>query len=209
MIWGGEATGKVVPPTNEDHKLPPGGKVTASEETNHLWFYKYVTDESVQEMVSALHEMVIKARKASEAYNIEYGQVIEPPPLHLHIHSYGGETFAGFAAADAILSCPLPVHTHIEGCAASAATIFSVMGAHRTIGPNSFILIHQLSSVFWGKYEEFKDEMKNHDLVMARLRAIYAERSKLKKAEVSKILKHDLWFDANKALKSGLVDEIR
>ena len=134
---------------------------------------------------------------------------VEPPPLHLHIHSNGGCIFAGFAAADAILACPLPVHTHVEGGAASAATLFSVMGAHRTIGPNSFILIHQVWSVAWGTYEEQKDHMKNQDLIMGRLKTIYTERTKLTKAKIGQILKHDLWFDAQTALKSGLVDEIR
>jgi ATP-dependent Clp protease protease subunit len=174
-----------------------------------VWFYKFVSQESVQEMVVAMHEAATKLLKDTETFNRNYGVEIPPPPLHLHIHSYGGETFAGFAAADAILSCPVPVHTHIEGCAASAATIFSVMGAHRTIGPNSYILIHQIQSVFWGKYEEFKDEMKNHDLVMSRLRGIYAEKSNLAKAKVNKILKHDLWFDPVSAVTAGLVDEVR
>jgi len=207
MYWGGKEPGTGLPPTN--HEKPPEGKVQASDDSNHVWFYKFVSQESVQEMVVAMHEAATNLLKAAETFNRNYGTEIPPPPLHLHIHSYGGETFAGFAAADAILSCPVPVHTHIEGCAASAATIFSVMGAHRTIGPNSYALIHQISSVFWGKYEEFKDEMKNHDLVMGRLRGIYAEKSKLTKAEVNKILKHDLWFDPIKAVKAGLVDEIR
>jgi ATP-dependent Clp protease protease subunit len=189
MIWNGDPSGKPMSPTNEVE--PAKGSV--SSDGNHLWFYKFVSDESVQEMVAALQEVVQAPL----------------PPIHLHIHSYGGETFAGFAAADAILSCPVPVHTHIEGCAASAATIFSVMGSHRTIGPNSYILIHQLQSAFWGKYEEFRDEMKNHDLVMSRLRGIYAERSKLTKAKVNQILKHDLWFDSIGAVQAGLVDEVR
>jgi len=133
----------------------------------------------------------------------------KPAPVHLHIHSPGGEIFAGFAAADAILSSPVPVYTHIEGGAASAATLFSVCGARRTIGRNSFILIHQLSSLFWGKYEEMKDEMKNNDLLMGRVRQMYRDHTKLSPEVIEDILRHDLWYDASKALECGLVDEVR
>lgn len=185
------------------------GKVVASEDTNHLWFYRDVSQDSVLQLVEGLHEVSTKMSRATMAYNVDYGVRIDPPPIHLHIHSYGGGVFSGFAAADAILTSPIPVHTHIEGGAASAATLFSVMGAHRTIGRSSFILIHQLSNVFWGKYEELRDEMKNNDLLMARIREVYTERTKLTKAKINQILKHDLWFDSAEALKMGLVDEIR
>lgn len=207
MKWCGEAV--VTAGAPKGHKRPPDGNVVSSDETNHLWFYKEVSQESVQQLVTALHETTIKVLKNTEAYNIDYGRRVDPPHLHLHIHSYGGELLAGFAAADAILSCPVPVHTHIEGGVASAATLFSIMGSHRTIGRNAFILIHQLSSMFWGKYEEFKDEMKNNDLLMKHIRGMYAERTKLTKAKIGQILKKDLWFDAATALKAGLVDEIR
>ena len=132
----------------------------------------------------------------------------EPPPIKLHINSYGGSLFAGFSTVDYILNCPVPVHTVIDGCAASAATIMSVVGHERYIHKHSFMLIHQLSSGLWGKYEELKDDMENAESLMDTIREIYVNHTKIPKKTLNQLLKKDLWFDAETCLKYGLVDEI-
>ena len=70
------------------------------------------------------------------------------------------------------------------------------------------MLIHQLSSVMWGKYEEMKDEMENLDLLMERIEEIYRAHCSIPKKELTEILKHDLWLDSAKCIKCGLADEI-
>ena len=70
------------------------------------------------------------------------------------------------------------------------------------------MLIHQLSSFFWGKYEEFKDEKQNLDKIMEMIKKVYAEYTKIPTKKLEEILKHDLWLDADQCLEYGLVDEI-
>ena len=112
------------------------------------------------------------------------------------------------AGMDAILRSKTPIHTYIDGSAASAATLLSVSGTKRFISKNSFILIHQLSTFVAGKYEEFKDEIRNQELLMKTIRETYKERSKMTDEQIEDLLKHDLWLDAKTALEYGLVDEI-
>ncbi len=197
----------MAPPTTEPPKKSTAGSGASAgsvtSEDGHIWFYKEVNQASVQELVQALHKAAIERRVLAAKHGLP-----APLPIHLHIHSYGGDVFAGFAATDAILQCPVPVHTHIEGGAASAATLFSIVGAHRTIGANSSILIHQVSSVFWGKYEELRDEIQNLDQMMGQVRGLYKKHTKLTAKQIEDILKKDLWFDADKALKCGLIDEV-
>ena len=109
---------------------------------------------------------------------------------------------------DYILKSPVDVVTVIDGCAASAATLMSVVGTHRMMHRHSFMLIHQLSSWLAGKYAEMQDDMKNNDLLMKTIKGVYEEHTKIPKSHLSKILKHDLWWDAKKCLSYGLVDEI-
>ena len=73
---------------------------------------------------------------------------------------------------------------------------------------NSFMLIHQLSTGFWGKYEEFEDEKKNLDLMMKMIKNVYREYTKIPEKKLNEILKRDLMLDANTCLKWRLVDEI-
>ena len=73
---------------------------------------------------------------------------------------------------------------------------------------HSFMLIHQLSSGLWGKYEELKDDMENCNLFMEMIYKIYSEHTKIPRKKLDEILKRDLWFDAETCLKYGLIDEI-
>ncbi len=70
------------------------------------------------------------------------------------------------------------------------------------------MLIHQLSSGMWGKYEELKDDMENNERLMETIRDIYTRHTKIPKKKLNEILKHDLWFDSDTCLEYGLVDEI-
>lgn len=101
-----------------------------------------------------------------------------------------------------------PVYTYIDGCAVSAGTIMSVCGKKRFMGENAYMLVHQLSSMHWGKYQELQDDMKNSDNLMKRIKKLYEEKTKIPKTKMDEILKHDLWWDAKTCLKYGLVDEI-
>jgi len=132
----------------------------------------------------------------------------DPGKIYLHINSYGGSVFAGFSSVDYIMKSEVPVVSVIEGCAASAATIMSVVASHRQINKHAYMLIHQLSSGMWGKYHEQKDTMENNDRLMKMITDIYAEHTKIPKKELNNLLKHDLWWDAETCLKYGLVDEI-
>jgi ATP-dependent Clp protease protease subunit len=130
------------------------------------------------------------------------------PNIYLHVQSFGGSVFSAFSNIDYIQSSQTPIHSVIEGCAASAATMMSVVAAKRYITPHSYMLIHQLSSGAWGKYEEIKDSMKNCDRLMKMIKDIYLQHTKIPKKKLDQILKHDLWFDAEQCLEYGLVDEI-
>ena len=117
--------------------------------------------------------------------------------------------FVEFVAQSAALrnQCMLEKDA-MEDLAASAGTLISVFGAKRFIRPNAYMLIHQLSSGFWGKMSEIEDEYKNLAELMERLLNIYKENTKIPKKELHDLLRHDLWLNSDKSLKYGLVDEI-
>ena len=128
--------------------------------------------------------------------------------IYLHINSFGGSVFASFSTIDTIINLPVPVVSIIEGAAASAATLISVMCSYRIIYPNSYMLIHQLSSSAWGKMDEIEDEIINLKELMRRIKSIYKRKTDINKNALDDILKHDLWWNSKKCLEVGLVDKI-
>jgi len=169
---------------------------------NRIYFYSEINEEKVLQLNRHLRNKGIDLQREAMV------QGREPANIYLHIHSYGGGIFAGMAGMDEIIKSIVPVHTMVDGCCASAATFLSICGKKRFINRHAYMLIHQLTSFMWGKYEEFKDEMKNLDKIMAMIKQVYAEYTKIPEAKLEGILKHDLWFDAEECKKYGMVDEI-
>ncbi len=186
-------------PTNDEDE----SKNKVSAYSNRIYFYSEVTRSNNLTLNKKIQELGSKYHSASEVMGLD-----NPIPLKIHINSFGGSVFAGFSSVDYILRSNVPTWTIIDGCAASAATLMSIVGSHRQIGRNSYMLIHQLSSGMWGKYEEMKDDMKNSKELMSRIKGLYTEHTKLPKKKLNEILKHDLWWDAETCLEYGLVDEI-
>lgn len=170
---------------------------------NNIYFYCDVSKETVLDLNYHIEDLSNKLMILS----IQNG--IDPIPIKLHIQSDGGEVFAAFSTVDIIKNCKVPVHTFVEGCAASAATIISVAGHKRFISKNSHMLIHQISSGFWGKMNEFEDEMKNLTLLTKYVMNIYKDNTKLTVKQMKDIFKKDLWMPSEECLKMGLVDEIK
>jgi ATP-dependent protease ClpP protease subunit len=173
-----------------------------SVQDNKIYFYSEVS----RPKILALNKSIIRVGNSIKNRSQVLGA--SDVPIELHICSYGGSVFSGFAAVDYILNSQAPVHSYIDGCAASAATIMSVVADERYMHRHSFMLIHQLSSGMWGNYEALRDSMENCDTLMETIRAIYDKHANIPKKELNDILKRDLWFDAEKCLKYGLVDHI-
>jgi len=170
---------------------------------NKIYFYSEVSRPKVLTLNKSITNVGLSLQNRANTLSLE-----DAGKIFLHINSYGGSVFAGLAATDCILGSPVGVVTVIDGCAASAATLMSVVGSRRLMTKHSFMLIHQLSSWTSGKYAELQDDMKNNDLLMKTIKNIYEEHTKIPKGQLSKILKHDLWWDAKQCLEYGLVDEI-
>jgi ATP-dependent protease ClpP protease subunit len=169
---------------------------------NRIYFYSGVTRPKILQLNKGIFNLNINM--LSKAGPLEY----DPPPIKLHINSYGGSVFAGLSAVDYIKNSKIPVHTIIDGCAASAATLMSCVAERRYMHKNACMLVHQLSGMMWGKYQEMEDDFENSKMLMEKIKSIYKEHTKIPKKEMDNLLKHDLWWESEKCLEYGLVDEL-
>ncbi len=172
------------------------------KDKNHIYFYSDVDQYSCLELNKKINDL----NKELMQYAIEYET--EPPNIYLHINSFGGSLFAAFSTIDTIINSKIPIISIIEGCAASAATIISIVCHKRYSTSNSFMLIHQLSTGAMGKYEEMKDDFLNDTKLMELLYKLYQDHTTMDLKTIKKVLKRDLWWDSNECLKNGLIDEI-
>jgi len=201
---GGSDTSKtsiVIRNENDDDGDEEESMKKITRENNHIYFHAEVDRDNIFELIELIRkcelENIITALKLN----------LEEIPIYLHISSFGGSVFDALTAIDVIQSCKVPVYTIIEGATASAGTLMSVVGKKRYMRPNAYMLIHQLSSGFWGKMSEIEDDFQNNKILMEKIMDIYKEHADIPKKQLGEVLKHDLWWDTEKCQKYGLVDE--
>lgn len=172
---------------------------------NKIYFKAAVTDDSIRKLIKIIEYKNDQFKKLSNNKMVEN---VTPKPLYLHITSYGGSLFACFRGIDAIKRSQIPIHTVVDGYAASAATLMSVVGKKRYITPSSYMLIHQLSSGAIGKFWEIKDDYENCETLMNDIYDIYINHTKMSERDIKTYLTHDLWWKSDKCIENGLIDEL-
>ncbi len=185
-----------------------GHKLTVESVDSHIWYYSEVNPDRGLALVRAAREIDDKLRNENISRSMGGIGISESPPIWLHIQSPGGMIFSAFAIADQLKLIQTPIYSVVEGYAASAATIISACCSKRFILPSALMLIHQLSAMAWGKYDEIKDEAHALDMEMELLVKFYTEHSKMKRKKVEDLLQRDSWFNAQECLQLGLVDQI-
>ncbi len=184
---------------NDDAKTEYG---ILQDVNNDIYFYSPITQRSCFELKNKINELDTK----STIMHVQYK--IDPPPIHLHIQSNGGSLFHTLYIVDLIKNLNTPVYTYVDGFAASAATLISVVGKKRFITKNSLMLVHQLSGSDSGKFDELEDQMTNMKVLMSAIKMIYLNNTDINPLQLNSLLKKDLWLNAETCLLYGLVDEI-
>jgi ATP-dependent Clp endopeptidase proteolytic subunit ClpP len=183
---------------------------------NHIYFTDRITMQTAHQLNVLLKtcelEILADMKEADDVVKkskAKYTRIrIEPKPVYLTLSTNGGLIHAAFSVVDTIRSLRVPVHTIVNGYVASAGTLISLAGNYRFITPNSFMMIHEIRSGFWGRYSDARTEYENVSKLMEHVINYYAERTKITKERLREMLRSDNDMTAAEALEHGLVDEI-
>ena len=166
---------------------------------NNIYYYEPIDKIPILELINQLKEL------ESILINLKYTYDVNPV-IKLHIYSEGGDAFMGLSIYDFIKTLKIPVHTYIDGLIASAATFLFLAGKKRFMTENSNILIHQISTGFWGKFEDLKDEYKNTTELMKIAKKIYTDNTSMSKKTIDDIIKRELYLTYQDALKYKIIN---
>jgi len=177
---------------DDDQKL-----VTVSG--SNVYFYAEVNKRTILYLNEKLDEATVNA--------VKYRSPITPPKIFLYIHSAGGDAFVGLSAMTHISNRPIPVVTIADGFVASAASLLLLSVKERYIMPNTHILIHQLRTGFWGKYDELLDEVTNSKLLMNDIINVYKNETRIPHRKLSELLKQEINLSTEQCINFGLVKD--
>lgn len=123
-----------------------------------------IVDPLIQSKHSELIKdpVVVRVNKFNEdgakafAEDLEDAHQTGQPVIPVVIDSYGGQVYSLCEMVSQIQNCKLPVITICEGKAMSCGAVLFTMGQERWMSKTATLMIHDVSSMEWGKVEEVK-----------------------------------------------------
>lgn len=131
------------------------------------------------------------------------------------VDSYGGQVYSLMSMISSIKHAELPIATIVEGKAMSCGAVLLTFGAEgmRFADPNATVMVHDVSSMEWGKVEELKASANEAERLNEKIYTMMARNCGKADDYFLKIVdkkKHADWFfDAEEAKKHNFVNHLR
>lgn len=128
--------------------------------------------------------------------------------ITLHINSPGGSIFEGIAIYNALKYHPASITVHVDGVAASMASVIAMVGNPVIMPANSFMMVHKPWAVAGGDADDMRDFAELLDKTEAVLIPAYAAKTGLAHDVIAGMLKEETWMDGTQCVSLGFADQL-
>lgn len=126
----------------------------------------------------------------------------------IRVNSPGGSVFAAVAMSQAMREHKGSITVHVDGLAASAASVLAVTASKVVMAPGSFMMIHKASTLTWGNVDEHLATAELLEKVDGSIAESYARKSGGDATDFLAKMEKETWFTAAEAVEAGIADEI-
>ena len=189
-----------IPESVENMQLPNPELLTyyKDEKDRVLWIEGEVNDALLE-----FSKLIINYNKEDNGIPVE-----DRKPIKIFINSPGGDLDTTLAFIGLMNISKTPIWT-IDACwAYSAAGLILMAGHKRYALPNTECLIHSGSGQLGGSYEQTKEQMKNYNYLVDKMRDFILSKTKIDQKTFKKNSQKDWYIYTEEMLSLGIVDEI-
>ena len=131
--------------------------------------------------------------------------------LKVNINSPGGSVFQGYAMYNALKEYDRGYITvHIDGVAASMASVICLAGDKIIMAKNAMYMIHNPSTnAGYGQSKDLRKQADLLDKIQSILIEAYIAKTNIDKSELEEMLNEETWLTADEALNLGFVDKLK
>lgn len=128
--------------------------------------------------------------------------------LDVRINSYGGDVFDGITIYQQLVQTKAKVTTHVDGFAASIASVIAMAGQEIKIAEAGWIMIHDAWGMVAGNARDLREMADRMDAVSKQLAGIYSARTRKKDEDIVNWMAEEKWFDAKDAVANGFATSV-
>jgi ATP-dependent Clp protease, protease subunit len=179
-------------------------------------FWRWVVNEAEEPTVRTLHLEGYIAESSwfddditPKQFKTElYDSDSEMDDIVVKIHSPGGDTFAAAQIYNMLKEYPGKVSVHVDGLAASAASVIAMAGDEVCVSPLSVIMIHNPAMLIAGEVADLQVGINLLSEVKESIINAYQTKSGLSRAKISHMMDGETWMSAHKAIELKFADKI-
>ncbi|MGQ8823182.1 head maturation protease, ClpP-related [Bacillus sp. NA_146.1] len=128
--------------------------------------------------------------------------------INVHINSGGGDVFESIAISNLLKNHSATIVVHIDGLAASGASVIA-MAADKIVMPkNTMMMIHKAWTYAAGNAEGLRKVADRLDKIDNAVTESYTSRFVGEKSELESLLAEETWLTAEECKTFGFCDEI-
>lgn len=171
-------------------------EIKAEGETAEIMIYDFIGEDFFGQGVSA--KGFVNELKALGGVNT----------INLRINSPGGSVVDGTAIFNSLKQHPAMIRAHIDGLAASMASLIAMAGDEIIIAANSLFMIHNPHGLAIGEAAEMRKVADLLDKIKTNMVASYAERTGQTESDISALMDAETWFNGEEAVEAGFADSL-
>jgi ATP-dependent Clp endopeptidase proteolytic subunit ClpP len=128
--------------------------------------------------------------------------------VHLRINSVGGSVIDGNAIFNALKRHKGGLTVHVDGLAASMASVIAMAGDRVLMAENAMMMIHNPWTFAMGDADQLRREADTLDKIKKNMVAAYRKRTGKDSEDIVAIMDDETWLTAQEAVDGKFVDEI-
>lgn len=128
--------------------------------------------------------------------------------IDLRINSVGGSVIEGTAIYNSLRRHKGGLTVHVDGLAASMASVIAMAGEEVVMAENAMLMIHNPWSLSVGDADDLRKEADVLDKIKNTLVNAYARKTGMEASTIASMMDEETWLDATEAVAMGFADEI-
>lgn len=142
---------------------------------------------------------------SSQRFIDELETVRDASHITIRLNSGGGDIFAGVAIHNALKALPATITVHIDGLAASAASVIACAGDEVIVHPGSMFMVHEgyVWMYGWNTPAEIAQVQNQCAAVTQSMANIYVAKTGRTEDEIKEIVANETWFVGQEIIDAG------
>ena len=143
-----------------------------------------------------------------KAFKAELDALGNVDQIDIYINSGGGDVFAGEAIYNMLRRHNARKVVHVDGLAASIASIIAMVGDEIIMPENAMMMIHEAWTIAGGNKRDLRGMADTLERLDGALCGIYVARTGNTDEEIMHMMESETWMTASEAVAAGFADKL-